>query len=87
MSKNLRLFSNRYDGTLIVKSDSSNAIAWVFKWKTNHWKFHFHLDEIVELSIGINVSFRHEVRSANSIANVLAKQEVDRLLPWVGVIM
>ena len=69
-----------------MESDSFNAIAWVSKRMTNHWKFYFQLNEIRELSIGINVSFYHEVRSANSMTDVLAKQGVDRLLPWVGVI-
>ena len=67
------LFSSRYGVMLIMVSDSSNAIAWVSKQKINPWKFHFHLNEIRELSVGINVSFHHEVRSANSMADVLAK--------------
>lgn len=31
----LYLFLSRYGGTLIMESDLSDAIAWVFKWKTN----------------------------------------------------
>ena len=34
------------------------------------WKFQFHFNEIREPSATLNVSFRHEVRSANSIANM-----------------
>ena len=59
----------------------------VAKRKTNSWKFNFHLNEIRELSVETNVSFRHEVRSSNSMADVLAKHGVDRLLSWVGVSM
>lgn len=55
--------------------------------KANSYKFQFHFNEIIELSANINIIFRHEIRSTNFIANVLAKQGVDRLIPWVHVIM
>ena len=50
-------------------------------------KFQFHFNEIRELAININVTFHHVFRSANSMANVLAKQAVDRLNPWVDVLL
>ena len=51
----------------------------VAKRKTNSWKFNFHLNEIRELSVGTDVSFRHKVRSGNSMADVLAKQRLDKI--------
>lgn len=56
-----------------MESDSSYAIGWVSKRKSP-WKFHFHLNEIRELSFGTNVFSR------NSMADVLANQGVYRLL-------
>lgn len=83
----LKLFSRNYGGALILASDSSNAIAWVSNRKAITWKFQFYFNEIRELSASINVSFHHEVRSTNSLVDGLTKQGVERLSPWVGVIM
>lgn len=83
----LKLFSGNYGGALILASDSSNAITWVSNRKAIPWKFQFYFNDTRELSASINVSFHHEVRSANSLADRLAKQGVERLSPWVGVIM
>lgn len=69
---------------LIVESNSSNVIEWVPNQKANPWKFRFHSNEIRELVSNINVAFHQEVRSANSIVDVLAKQWVDRMSPWSG---
>lgn len=77
--ESLKLFSTGYVGSLIVESDSSNVITWVFNRKTIPWKFQLLFNEIKELSASINVSFYHEVRSGKSIAYVLAKQGVDGL--------
>lgn len=35
----------------------------------------------------VNVVFRHEYRLANSMADALAKQGVERLFPWEGLIL
>lgn len=83
----LRLFSSRYGGSLVMENDSSNVIASVSNQKAIPWKFQFHFNEIRELSAVINVTFHHEVRFANSMVDWLAKQGVDRLVPWVGVIL
>ena len=56
-------------------------------WKTFSWKFQFHFNEIKELSSSLNVEFHHEVRSANSMTDFFAKKEVDRLSPWVGMVL
>lgn len=55
--------------------------------KIKPWKFQFYFNEIRELSSSINVNFCHEVRSANFMADALAKQGVKRVIPWLGVIM
>ena len=41
------------------------------------WKMQFLLDEIILLVSGLQVSFQHVSRSANEMADRLAKQEVD----------
>ena len=69
----IHLFSSYCIEALIMKSDSSNAISWVSKRKVLPWKFQFIFNEIRGLSSSINVVFSHEVRSANSMADSLAK--------------
>ena len=44
-------------------------------------------DEIKGLSSLLNVEFHHEVRSVNSMADFLAKKGVNRLSPWVGMVL
>ena len=80
-------FSRMFRGSLIVESDSSNTIAWVSNRKANQWKFHFLFNEIRALSSSINVVFRHELRSANHVADALAKQGIDRNSPWEGMVL
>lgn len=43
--------------------------------------------EIRKLYSTINVSFRNEVRSTNSVEDALAKQGVEGEIPWLGVII
>lgn len=45
--------------------------------------FHFILNQIKFLSSSIQVEFSHIFRSANAMADVLAKQGVDRLSPFI----
>ena len=82
-----KLFFRRYGGSLVTESDSSYVIAWVSKQKVNPWKLQLYFNEIWELAASIKVNFYHEFRSANSMVDVLPKQVVDRLVPYVGVIM
>ena len=74
-------FSRNFNGSLVVESDSSNAIAWLSNQKANPWKFHFLFNEI-----RTHVIFRHEYRWANSMDDVLIKQRVG-LFPWEGFIL
>ena len=61
-----------------MESDSTNAIAWASNQKINPWKIQFIFNEIRVLVASITIIFHHELRSANSIADVLARQGVDR---------
>lgn len=47
------------------------------------WKYHFVLNEIKTLSSWIDVQFVHVLPLPNAIADVLAKQGVDCLSPFV----
>lgn len=85
--ESLRCFSRYYRGNLIVESDSSNAVIWVSNRKAYSWKFQFFFNKIRVLSTTINVSFQHKSRSANMMADALAKQGVERVSPWEGFII
>ena len=71
----------------LKESNSSNVIAWVANKEANRLNFQFHFNEIRELLTNIDVSFCHVFRSANLMADMLAKQWVDRLIPCVGVLL
>lgn len=58
---------------LIVESDSANVVAWVSHSGSKLWRFQFYLNEIMELPFHLHVVFCHEIRSANSMVNGLAK--------------
>ena len=73
----LRLSSRNFNGGLIVESDSFNTIPLVSNQKAIPRKFQFHFIEIRKLSSSINVAFQHDVRSTNSMVDVLAKQGVE----------
>lgn len=77
----LRLLSRYFMEVLIMESDSSNAIAWVSNRRVSPWRFQFHFNEIRVLLL--IVVFHHN----NSMTDVLAKQGVERLSPWVGLVM
>lgn len=46
-----------------------------------------YFSEIRKLYSTINVSFRNEVRSTNSVEDALAKQGVEGEIPWLGIII
>ena len=80
-------FSRSFHESFIVKSDSSDAVSWVSNRKVNPYKFQFLFNEIHALSSSINVAFRFESKSANSNADALAKQGVERSTPWEGIVV
>lgn len=49
------------------------------------WKLHFYLVEIKSLALSSQVSFK-QVRSANVVADALAKEGVDWEMPFVATI-
>lgn len=59
-----------------MERDSSNAISWVNSF-LGPWKMQFYLNEIRLQASPFPVSFQHISRSANSMADCLAKQRVD----------
>lgn len=72
---------------LIVQSDSSNVISWVSSCSARPWKLHFLLSEIEKLASSFQVALKHMERLANRMANYLAKQGVDKEVPFVANIM
>lgn len=69
----LQIYSGCNQERLAVDSNSSNAVRWVSQEGSRLWKLQYYFNEIKHLSSRLWVSFRHEVRSANSIADALAK--------------
>ena len=69
----LRIFSFTLKENLIVESDSSNAIRWASKAERGPWRLQYYFNEIKALSFSIKVSLSHIYRSANFMANSLAK--------------
>ena len=67
------MISSTFKKSLIVKSDSSNAIRWVSKVERGPWRFQYYLNDIMALSSSIKVLFSHICRSANSMVDSLAK--------------
>lgn len=49
-------------------------VMWASHIESRPWKFQFHLEEIKELSSHLDVAFHHEVKSANLMADIPAKQ-------------
>lgn len=70
---------------LIVESDSSNTLSWISSIE-GPWRFHFLFSEIKFLSSADLVESKHGVRLANSMADALAKQGVDRSIPFIAFI-
>ena len=50
------------------------------------WKFGYILNEIRSLRSPIQVAFHHVFRSANDLTALLAKQWIDRVEPFVGLL-
>lgn len=80
----LRLFLQSFHGSLVVESDSTNAITRVSQIACKPWKFHFCFNEIKFLVSCIQVVFRHVIRSSNGVVDVLAKQGIDRSVSLGG---
>ena len=79
----LPIFLSSFHGPLLAESDSTNAVGWLLKPNSRPWKFQFHFNEMKKISSSLVVSFGHVMRHANSMADTLAKQGVDRASPRV----
>ncbi|XP_077223042.1 uncharacterized protein LOC143856662 [Tasmannia lanceolata] len=60
----------------LVEGDSVNVIRWLKGSVSPPWRFLRIFDEIKDLSVGCSVDFLHVRRSANDIADRLAKEGV-----------
>lgn len=72
----LRMFFRSFQGSLIVASDSFNAVSWVNNNGSKPRKLQFSFNEMKALVSSLSVEFRHVLRSANGLADGLAKQGV-----------
>lgn len=82
----LRLLLSSFQDRLLVENDSSNAISSIFN-NEGSWRFHFLFVEIKSLSSQGLVKLKHGRRSANTMANSLVKQGVDRVIPLIAYTM
>lgn len=69
---------------VVVGRNSSNTVAWVFKWKANPYNFQSHFMRFRSCRLA---SIFHFVTRLDSPIHALARQGVNRFVPWVHVIM
>lgn len=69
-----------------MESDLCNKISWVLKSMSIPWKFQYLLKEIRDLSSSIKIVFKNIIHSPNDLADYLAKQGVDRVVPPICVL-
>lgn len=62
-----------FQGSLIVESDSYNAISWVIHDRSKPWKLQFCFNKDKDLVNHNYMVFHHKVWSANRLADSLAK--------------
>lgn len=71
----------------MVESDSSNEHHKVSYSDRALCKFNFYLNEIKFLLTSLQVSFAQVGQSANGLANTIAKQGVDMIVPLIAPIL
>ena len=64
--------------SIVVESDSLNAISWMSCLEKGPWKFQFLFNEIKTWSSSLNIEFHHVLRSGDGMADALAKLGVER---------
>lgn len=73
----LRIYCTSYQQSLVVESESFNAISWV-KSSRGPWKMQFYFNETHYLASSFQILFQHVSRSANGMGDFFAKQGVHR---------
>ena len=81
----LRIFSRLLQGSLIVESDSFNAISWVSINISKPWKLQFAFNEIKVWLLLLVPLFFMFLGRLNRFADALAKQGVTRVIPWEAI--
>ncbi|KAG9449626.1 hypothetical protein H6P81_009591 [Aristolochia fimbriata] len=70
----LRHFQNRFSGPLLIEGDSSNVIGWCKQTSAPPWRFLYIFREISFLTSSFVYEWHCTPRSANSLADSLAKE-------------
>lgn len=83
----IRISSSSFKERLMVERDSSNEHHKVSYSDRALHKFNFYLNEIKFLITSLQVSFAHVGQSANGLANTIAKQGVDMIVPLIASIL
>lgn len=84
----LRIFAfATFNERFVVESDSLNAVSWASSLAKFPWRFQFYFNEIKYLSPLFCVTFQHIGRMANSFADLIVKQGVDRSSELVAFTM
>lgn len=80
--------SVNYDKRKEIGSIAFNKIEDIFlELGEGREEVQFLFNEIRELSSSTNVAFRREIRSAYSMADIFGSARVERMYPWVGVVI
>ena len=77
----LHVYSGSFLKEFRMKNDSLNAISWVNSMQASPCEFQFYFNKIKFLSLASQVVFCHVNQSANGMANAMAKQGLDRVVP------
>ena len=73
----LRICVSNNFHSMVVESDSLNAISRMSCLEKGPWKFQFLFNEIKTWSLSLNVELHHVFRSRNGMADILAKLGVE----------
>lgn len=70
-----------------MESDSSDAFSWASLVNKGPWKFQYFHDGIRSLASQLPVVPRQVSRSTNEVTDSPSKQGVDRVDPFVGLLL
>ncbi|XP_077251403.1 uncharacterized protein LOC143890566 [Tasmannia lanceolata] len=72
----IKLFVNERLSNVVIEGDSPNVIRWLNGAGSHPWRFDYHFDEMLDWMRSSTFLFRHVRRSANSMADALARDGV-----------